>query len=313
MFLANKKILMVKREAVDGTDSVPTISANALEATNIKFSYAGDSLERNPVRATLSGVAPILGQRWVDISFTLEVKGGGTKGTASRLGDALVACGLAEVASAGSSVTYQPSDSTMLSATVYFYELQDAGNCKLHKVTGCKGSVAFNIEAGKIATADFKLQGIAAAPADAAAPAAPTYETTLPPIVESSVFTLNSVALIAQSLKVNLENEVVKRDDLSSAAGLKGFQITGRKVTGSINPEAVLLATYDIRADWLAATARALSMVVGSAAGNKVTITAPKLVIEKMDGGERNGINTDELSFVLAGNPGANELVLKFE
>ena len=183
----------------------------------------------------------------------------------------------------------------------------------MHQAVGCKGSVSFILEAGKIASAEFKMQGVAATPSDIDAPTGVTYETTLPPIVESSTFSLNSLPLIAQALKIDVANEVIKRDDLSSASGLKGFAITGRKVSGSLNPEAVLLATYDIRADWLIAEKRALSMVLGSAAGNKVTITAPKLVIDKMDTGERNGIVTDELSFTLAGNVGGDELVLKFE
>ncbi len=314
MFLANNKVLLIKRETTYGEDPTPTPAANAIEARDIKIDYAGDLLERDLVRSTLSRTQPIMGQRWAELSFVCELKGGGTKGTASRIGDALVACGLAETASAGSSVTYKPADSSVLSATVYFYELQDTGNCRLHKITGARGTVAFNLDAGKIATATFKLMGMYNAPADGANPAAATYESTLPPIVESSTLTLNSVStLIAQSVKVDLNNDVVKRDDINSATGLKGFLITGRKPSGSVNPEAVLAATYNFHADWVAATARALSLVLGTAAGNKITVTAPKLVIEKIGQGDRAGIRTEELAFSLAGNAGGDELVLKFE
>ena len=314
MFLAKNKVLLVKREAVYGTDSVPTVAANAFEARDIKIDYSGDLLERDLMRSSLSNVQPIMGQRWIEISFTCEVKGGGTKGAASKIGDAFVACGLAETVSAGSSVTYKPADSSVLSATVYFYELQDSGNSRLHKITGARGTVSFNFEAGKIATAEFKLQGIFNAPTDVTPTVAPTFETTLPPIVESSTFTLNSVStLIAQSVKIDLANDVVKRDDINSATGLLGFLITGRKPTGTMNPEAVLQATYNFHADWVAATARALSLVLGSAAGNKLTVTAPKLVLTKLGAGDRAGIRTDDLAFDLAINTGGDELVLKFE
>lgn len=314
MFLNKNKILLIKRESVYGTDPVPTVSENAIEAKNIKIEYNGDLLERDLVRSTLSNSAPIMGQRWAELSFQVEIKGSGTKGTAGRIGDALVACGLTETAAAGSSVTYTPCDSTFLSATAYLYELQDTGNCKLHKITGCRGTVSFDFEAGKIATAEIKLQGLIDEISDESEPSAPTYETTKPPIVENSTFTLNGVtSLIAQAVKIDMANEVVKQDDISSATGLKGFLITGRKPAGSINPEAVLKATYDFVGDWQAATERALSLVLGSAAGNKLTVTAPKLVLEKVGAGERSGIRTEDLAFRLALNAGGDELVLKFE
>ena len=313
MFLTNNQLLLIKREATYATDPIPTVSANALEALNIKIDYQGDVLARNMVRPTLSNVQPVMGQRWIDISFTAEIKGGGTKGTASRIGDALVACSLAETASAGSSVIYTPADASFKSATIYFYEMQDTGNCRLHKITGARGTVNFNFEAGKIATADFKFSGLYNDPTEAANPSAPTYETTLPPIVESSTLTLNSVALIAQAVKLDMGNTLVKRDDLNSVAGLLGFLITDRAPVGTINPEAVLSATYDFYADFKAATARALSLVLGSASGNKVTVTAPKLVLEKLAEADRNGIHTQDISFAMAMNTGGDEFQLKFE
>ena len=313
MFLANKKILLLKRESVYGTDPVPTVGSNSIDASAIKFDYQGDLLTRESLRGSLSRPQPIMGQKWAEITFTCELKGGGVKGTAARIGDALVACGFAETVSAGSSVIYQPADTGFLSATLYFYEQQDSGNCRLHKITGARGDVSLNLESGKFGSLEFKFQGAYNAPTEVADPSAPTYESTLPPIVESSTLTLNSVALIAQAVKIAMNNEVVKQDDLNSPSGLKGFLITGRKPSGSINPESVLAATYDFYGDWAAATARALSIVVGSAAGNKITITAPKLVIEKLGAGDRTGIRTEDVQFALAINSAHDELVLKFE
>lgn len=314
MFLSNKKILLLKRESEYGTDSEPTVSANAIDASQIKFDYQGDLLVRDSLRGSLSRPQPIMGQKWAEISFTCELKGGGTKGTAARIGDALVACGFAETVSAGSSVTYQPADTGFLSATLYFYEQQDTGDCRLHKITGARGDVTLNMESGKFGTLEFKFQGAYNEPTEVSDPNAPTFETTLPPIIESSTFTLNSVnTLIAQAVKISMNNEVVKHDDLNSPSGLKGFLITGRKPSGTMNPESVLAATHDFYGDWADATARALSIVVGSASGNKITITAPKLVIEKLGSGDRAGIRTEDVQFALAINSAHDELVLKFE
>jgi hypothetical protein len=314
MFLTNSKILLLKREATYGTDPVPTIASNALDASQITFDYQGDLLTRDILRGTLSQPQPIMGQKWAEITFTIELKGGGTKGAAARIGDALVACGLAETVSAGSSVTYAPADTGFLSCTLYFYEQQDSGNCRLHKITGARGDVSLDLNSGKFGTAQFKFQGAYNAPTEVEAPGAPTYETTLPPIIESSTLTLNSVStLIAQAVKIAMNNDVVKQDDLNSPSGLKGFLITGRKPDGTINPESVLAATYDFYGDWAAATARALSIVVGSASGNKITITAPKLVIEKLGAGDRTGIRTEEVQFALAVNSAHDEISIRFE
>ena len=76
-----------------------------------------------------------------------------------------------------------------------------------------------------------------------------------------------------QKIDIDLGNEIIKRDDISAAGGLKGFLITSRKPAGSFNPEKVTVATYGYTTDWLAQTERELSVVLGSASGNKLTIT----------------------------------------
>ena len=151
MFLNKNKILLVKRESVYGTDSVPTVSENAIEAKNIKIEYNGDLLERDLVRARSRTPR----RSWASggPSYpSVEIKGSGTKGTAGRIGDALVACGL----------TTRPRDQRDVHAVRHvplrnrLSLRSDSGNCKLHKVTGCRGTVS-DFEAGKIATAEIKL------------------------------------------------------------------------------------------------------------------------------------------------------------
>ncbi|HNX82479.1 MAG TPA: phage tail tube protein [Candidatus Omnitrophota bacterium] len=314
MFRDLTRILLGKEEGTYGTDSVPTVAANAIEVSNLKVNYEGELLERNVLNADLSPTTPKLGQRWVEVSFDAEMKWSGTKGTAGRLGDFIEACGFNEVASAGSSVVYTPASGTMKSVTLYVYDLQDSGSSRLNKVTGARGNVTFGIEAGKIKKFGFRFMGLYNAPTDVAVPSAPQYDTTVPPIVESSALSLNGVtSLVVQKIDIDMGNNIVKQDDISSAAGVKGFLITGRKPTGSLNPEKVTQAIYGYAADWLAQTERALSVVIGSASGNKLTITAPKLSIDKITDGAREGVGVDDIPFHLNRSTGNDEINLKFE
>lgn len=306
------RILLIKEEATYGVNSAPTVAANAIEASNIKISYQGDLLVRDNVRSNISPVSPILGRRWVEITFNVELKGGGTRGTAGKLGDLLEACSMAETASVGSSVTYVPTSTSQKSVTVYAYD-NDVGSAVLTQITGAVGTFSLKITAGQYAVLSFTFRGIYNAPTDVALPSAPTYETTAPPVVESCAFTLNALTtLIAQELNLDLANEITDRDDISSANAIKAFNISNRNPKGSFNPEAILVASYNFWADWVAATQRALSIVIGATQGNIITITAPKVTIDTIGEGERERVLTREIPFTLGQNVGNDELSIKF-
>jgi hypothetical protein len=313
MQTVRNRLLLVKEESIYGSDPTPTVAANAIEAKNVKVSYIADLLERDNIRSNISPVSPVVGKRHIEVSFEVELKGSGTKGTAGRIGDLFEACSFAEVASAGSSVTYSPTSSGQKSVTIYIYNL-DTGSAVLNKITGAVGTMNVKCVAGQYATLEFTLKGLYNAPTDVTLPSAPTYETTLPPIVESSTFTLNSVStLVVSEVNINMENAIAERDDVSTANAIKAFTITGRKPKGSFNPEAGLVGDYGFWADWIASTQRALSIVIGSASGNKCTITAPKVTIDSIADADRDGILARDIPFSLGQNVGSDEISIKFE
>jgi len=311
--LAKQKVLLVKEETTYGTDASPTPANNAIDAKNIKINYSGEVLERELQRSSLSPVATKLGKRFIEVRFEVELKGSGAAGTAPQIGDLLEACGFSETVNADTNVIYTPASTGHKSVTIYIYEIVDASNAKLHKITGARGNCNFIFEAGQIARIEFTFQGLYQAPIDTTPPSGVSYEATKPPIVESSNFTLNSVtSLVVQSLNIDMANEISQREDINSAAGIKEFTIVGRKPNGSFNPEAVLKATYDWYSDWVNAAERQLSLVVGSAAGNKITITCPKVIIDAINEGERDGIRTEDIPFRLAMNSGDDEISIEF-
>lgn len=316
MFEAITRILLAKVESVIGTDSEPVVGSDAIEASNIKVNYTGDKLANDRVRTDISAESPGIGKRYAEISFTCKIKGSGTAGTAPRIGRLLQACAFSEAADVGSSVIYNPTSSSKKTVTVYVYNLNlNTGSAVLEKFTGCVGNVQFKFPAGQNATMEVSLRGLCAAVnTDVVAPGTPVFNTTVAPVVENATFTLNSVtSLVVQELSLNMDNSISEHDDISAAAGLKSFEVSGREPKGSFNPEVVSVATYDFKADWAAATTRALSMVLGSAAGNKLTITAPKVTIDNIADGEREKYLTKDIPFSLGRNTGNDEISLKFE
>lgn len=312
MQTVRNRVLLAKEESVYNTDSVPVVASNAIEASGLKLNFIADLLTRDNVRNNISPVSPVVGKRYVEVSFTCELKGSGSAGTAPRIGDLLEACAFAETVSAGSSVTYAPRSTSKKSITIYVYDI-DSSSAVLHKITGAIGTLSLKAAAGQYATVEFTFRGNYNAVADAAIPSTPTYESTTPPIVESAAFTLNGVtSLVVQEVSLTLDNSISERDDISSANAIKGFEVTAREPKGNFNPEAVLAATYNFWTDWIGSTQRALSMVVGTVAGNKCTITAPKVTLESIADGERDRILTRDIPFRLGQNTGNDELTLVF-
>lgn len=310
--LIGQKILLGKIESSYGVDANPQASSDGIEAIGIKINYVGEELDRDIVRGTLSPVEARIGQKNVELQFTVELKGSGAVDTPPIVGRLLRACGFAETVNAGASVVYQPASAGLESMTFYLYEIEGS-NALLHKILGAVGNVVFRFEAGKIASAEFSFKGKMEVPTDVAVPSSVGYEDTLPPIVEDCGFVLNgNSSLIVQSVEIDMANEVNKIDDLNSPYGIKGFRITGRKPNGSFNPEAVLRATYDFYSDWVNATSRALSLSVGDTAGNRFSISCPKVLAMSIGEGERDGVRTNEIPFKLAGDSGDDEITITF-
>jgi len=304
--LKKRSVLLVKEESVYGTDPTPSASTDALLGIDVKVKETPTAEERPVNKATLGKTASLLGKIHTEISFSVELKGSGTKGTAPRIGDLLEACGFTETIYAGSSVSYAPASASIKSVTIYAYL-----DGRLHIVKGARGSVKINIEAGKRGLLEFTMKGLYAAPTDTALPSA-TYEETVPPVAKGCTLSVNSVtSLVVQKTEIDLGNKVAERPSLIGTGGIAGFDITERDPSITLDPEAVSIATYDFRADLLT-TPRAFSLTIGATAGNIITVTAPKLNTKSFEYADRDGILVESIKGELAENAGNDELVISF-
>lgn len=303
--LRKREIILVKEESTYGVDSTPTENLNAVLAFTPQVTPVGEIFEREPIRGTLSRFASLVGARSRQITFQTELRGSGSLGVAPRTGDLFEACGMLETIVATTSVKYTPASSSLKSVTIYAYI-----DGLLYKLLGCVGSWEIVCEMGKPAMISWTFQGLYNAPADAALPTAPVFDSPTPPQCLSSNFIFNAVTtFVVQQLSLVLGNSTGQRDDINAVDGIKGFVVTGRKGSGSFNPEAVLTATYDFEGDWKSAAQRALEITLGTA-GNRVKLSAPKVQIDVPAHADRNEIFTFDIPFFLAMDQGDDEVAI---
>jgi hypothetical protein len=99
----------------------------------------------------------------------------------------------------------------------------------------------------------------------------------------------------------------------SDRSGYISAIVTDRAPVITANPESVLVATQNRDDKWLTSTPEAFSMQIG-ATGNSITIAAPKAQLENKQQGDRNGIMSDDLTWLCtAGSSADTELTITFD
>ena len=307
--LNKRSIILLKNEVTYRTDPTPTGAADSLLVENLNWSFTDARMNERPAtRASLGALAPVYGGTLIQITFDAELKGSGAAGTAPDLGQALQACAMAETVVPATSVTYLPASSSKKSCTIYFYR-----DGKRFICTGCVGMVSGSLVAGAYGKLSFTFVGHLVSEADAALPT-PTYDATEPPaIINLSNAQLDSTTFALSKLDFDLGNEVARTSDIVQADGFGVIEVTGRKVTGSIDPQDVLVATYNWLDEWQSGNDLALtSGGIGGTAGNIITVSFPGVRLTEQSPGDASGIVTRELTFQAIESSGDDEISIAF-
>jgi hypothetical protein len=158
-----------------------------------------------------------------------------------------------------------------------------------HIIAGCLGTPHLVAVAGKIAYWEFNFKGQYVAPTDTA-PASQTYVTTVPPILESAGFQIQSLAGIIQNFEYMTNNEVALRPDANSVNALLGFVITNREPGGSCDPEATTVAAHDFWNKVMTGAEGTAQITIGTQSGNKTKLSFPRAQYNDAAYEDRNGI-----------------------
>jgi len=306
--LTRRKLLLFKVEGTYNSDPTPTPILDAVLVSELTWSNEGlKMIERPAVRPSLAALQQVYGGRLVTIAFNAEVKGSGAAGTAPEIGQLLRACARGETIVAATSVTYLPVSTSIESGTAYVYE-----DGKRIVLTGCRGNVAYALSAGGIVVASFTLTGHVAAQTDAALPT-PTFDTTVPVAWIGGAFTIGGFSAVISELNFDFGNQLAMPESVNGADGFDEISIVGRDTNGSINPLDQLVGTQDYLAKFTAGTAMALTTgVIGSAAGNKLTITMPAVYYRDATQADRDGIASLDLPFGAAESSTDDEVSIAF-
>ena len=245
-----------------------------------------DVVSRDLIRPYLGASEQLLANTRVECTFSVELAGSGSAGTAPRYGKALKACGLSETVSAGTSVTYAPVSSSFSSVTIY-YNIDGV----LHKVTGARGTFTLNANVGEIPSIDFSFTGIYEAPSDASLPTV-TYGSQATPLIfkngNTDTFSLLSYSGCLQSVSMDMGNTLVYRELIGCT---KEVLITDRSVSGSVSIEMVSIGTKDYFAAALTdGSLGNLTFQHGTSAGNIVDFASTKIDIGDVSYGDQDGI-----------------------
>lgn len=309
--LTRKTVLLAKTETEYGADSSPTATANALLVRNVAIRPIGEVLERDYLRPDLSPLEFGRGSRYVQITFETEIKGTGTAGALPAWGwegELLKACGMEEEISPGSHILYHPSSVTFPSITIYGYV-----DSLFRKIVGCRGTWTLKWEVGKYGFFRWDFRGVYVSPIDGS-PQPPAFSTIKPPVCLAANLVVGGYSPVADRLEFSLNNKIAQRKSINSSTGVAELIITGRNTGGSFTPEATLEADHGFWAKWETAASFPLSIgPIGSAAGNRVSITAPKVQYRDIKDSSRDGVFTYEAPFGLAGEAGDDEILITFE
>ena len=306
--LTRKRVILIEAESSYGTDPTPTATDVVLVRDLSITPQSSDVVNRDVVRPFLGASEQLLANTSVEVSFSVELAGSGTRGTAPRFGAALKACGLSETVSSGASVTYAPVSSSFSSVTIHYNT-----DGVRHKVTGARGTVVLNASVGEIPSLDFTFTGIYNAPDDSALPSV-TYGNQATPLVfkngNTTSFQLLSFSAALMSLSMDLGNSTVYRE---LVGGTKEVIITDRAASGSVSIEAVALSSKDYFAAALTDSSLGnLTITHGTTAGNIVALSSTKVDIGDVAYGEADGIQMLEIPYTLVPSASGNELSLVF-
>ena len=300
--LARKKILLAKIESTYGTDSTPTGAANAIQTSDLSITpLAGPTVSRNLDRSVLGGDLQIQVGTFVELSFMVEMAGGGAVATAPAYGPLLRACGTAETVTAATSVRYDPISTAPPGLSMYF-----AHDGQLHKVVGARGSVALQMDPGTIPKYAFTFTGLYVAPSSTGDPT-PDFAAYIVPVpvnkVNTATFTLHETAMNVTAFSVDFANEVIYRNII----GEESVQIVDRAVVGTISFESPAISAKNWFEIARLSTLGSLNVIHGTVTGNRVIVSSPSVQLISPTYAESDGVSIISASLSLLPSSDGND------
>lgn len=295
--LESRAVTLIKQEVSYGVDPTPA-AGDAVITGPVSFEVVTADKERAVVLPYPGKLADIPIGEGIKLSFSMEVYGSGTPTTPPKHGPLLRSAGFTQTI--GAQVDYDENgEADVDSVTVYWYN-----DGLLYKALGCiVSSIKGNLPANEIGMLDFELiglfGGIAGMVTDTAI-ISPTFGTLqLPPVFRSASLAIDSYAAVVSKLEFTIANTVIKRPSANAASGILRYSVDPmkRQISGSLDPEMVALATYNPWTHWETSVTGALTATLGSAAGNRMIVSSPRVMKSIPKIGARDGNRIYDLAW----------------
>jgi hypothetical protein len=271
---------------------------NPEDATFAATFYPGDGTEASYGEVTVT-----------DTSFTNEAFGGDMSDfdltvndpDGSGVGDPVAAWNIGDrwfftyTSADQAEVSYKPISNGIAILDIGFY--QDG---RLHRLSNARGTVRMMARIGEPGFFEFEFMGVPDTAAtdvvDAALLSGIAFPDVVPPAFMGVTATLHSATPECfTNLEIDVGNTLAARLCADKETGHVSARITDRNVTGSIDPEAALVATFDPFSKLFAGTTGNLIAQWGATAGNIVKVQANRVQITGVDDQDRDGIAVDQL------------------
>lgn len=307
---ARKALVLAKIETTPGTDSVPVVGTDAMLCRNVNLRpLVTQTADRALLRGYLGSSDQLVVGEYTELELEIEAAGAGTSAaTPPAYRPLMRACGLAGAVNGATSYDFTPISAAFEAVTLYVF--MDGVR---HVITGARGTARLVVAAGEIPVYRFRLLGMYNTPTDVT-PGAATFTGFQTPvgIRDSAVptLTVHGIAKATapiRSFEFDLGNNLVYRNLIGSTSAL----ITGRESAGSIEMEAVLVATKDWWTAVRNATTAAISVAIGSVATNIVELVASKVQLTEPQYGEQDGIVMLTMGMRFLPSGGNDEVTLR--
>lgn len=303
--------LAIKKEATSGTAETLVAADVIGPVTNITWTANVDVNERNVSSTSIGSFGKVAGKRSGTLAFDIEVKGSGTgigQGQVSPSWAKLLEFAGMAPTTGIANVTYAFNSGLKNTCTALFQSDQSAADCTNIQLVGAVvGSLSFNFTAGGIVTASVTLIGAQTAPSDSSF-LNPTYQDTVPPAFLSAAFKYKTNAAVISTIGIDFGINAAGVESVNAVNGYDRFEIVGRNVVGSIDPEQQSVATFNWFNQITGDLTGAFTCQVGSASGNTVVFTGSNVQLDSISTVDRGGVAGYSIPLRFAHGTGDNDI-----
>ena len=277
-----------------GSDANPTGAANAILVSDASITpLDAQNVDRNLMRGSFGASEQLVGTASIKASYSVELAGSGTAGTAPAWGKLLQACACAEgILASPARVEYTPVSTGLKAATQYYYD-----DNALHKLIDAMGDFTLSAKVGERPMLKFDwtaLDGGMSVANDTG-----TYTAWKKPVTmtKANVIDITLGATYAAGalsggtvysstgLEMKAGNQVAYTPMLSSET----VDVTDRDSGGSTELDLTAPQEVAMMASVKANTTQSLAITIGLSTGNKIIFFAPAVQFLNPKKVDKNG------------------------